>query len=266
MCDDYDGLVLEELVEILHNDLLVVGVQRVGRLVEEEVRRVLVRRAGNQYPLFLPGAKAVAVNTDLRVVAQRQAFNPIAYVRHIRSLPHARHVRSLVAQANILSDGVGEDVALLHHATALPAPCALAVILDLHPSERDCPLHRRVETKHHLQHRGLTAAGGTHNGRDLAVRDLQGDSVQHFRGMGALILESHVIELNVSAFWDVAYLLRTRRLLVITVMDLTEALHGDVRVLILPDEGNELAHWSVKLADDVREGRHHTEGHVAVDD
>ena len=68
----HDRLVLEEPVEALHDRAFVVRVQRVGRLVEEEVLRILVGGPRDQKPLFLPDAQSVSVGTDLRVVAQGQ--------------------------------------------------------------------------------------------------------------------------------------------------------------------------------------------------
>ena len=68
--DDDDGLVFEQAVEVLHDNLLVIGVQRVGGLVEEEVRGVLVGRAGYQYALnTINSDPAYADKTDVEKAA-----------------------------------------------------------------------------------------------------------------------------------------------------------------------------------------------------
>lgn len=67
--DDDDGLSLEQPLQPLHDRPLVVGIERIGRLVEKEVFGILVGGAGDQQPLLLPRAQPVSVGTDARVVA-----------------------------------------------------------------------------------------------------------------------------------------------------------------------------------------------------
>lgn len=135
---DYDdGLVFEQTVQVLHDGLLVVRVEGIGGLVKEQIRAVLVCCPSDEYALLLADTEAMAVGSDLRVVSERQFFYPLADIGNFRRLPDPLHVRNLITEGYVLRDAVREDVALLHNAAALPAPGALAVVLQVNPSECD---------------------------------------------------------------------------------------------------------------------------------
>ena len=70
--DDDDGLATVERVEILHDGPFVVGIERVGGLVEEDVIGTLVHRTGDEDALPLSLAQSHAVTAYLRVVLQWQ--------------------------------------------------------------------------------------------------------------------------------------------------------------------------------------------------
>ena len=51
--DDDDGLATVERVKVLHDGPLIVGIERVGGFVEEDVARILVHRTGDEDALTL---------------------------------------------------------------------------------------------------------------------------------------------------------------------------------------------------------------------
>ena len=68
VCHDHHRLSLVELVQVLHDFLLVVRIQRIRRLVEEQELRVLIDRPGDEQALSLPLADAVALHTYFGIV------------------------------------------------------------------------------------------------------------------------------------------------------------------------------------------------------
>ena len=80
--DDDDGLALIELVEVLHDGPLVVGIKGVGGLVEEDVVGILVHRTGNEDALPLSLTQPHAVTSYLRVVLQWQRHHIVVDARY----------------------------------------------------------------------------------------------------------------------------------------------------------------------------------------
>lgn len=67
--DNDNSLATKKGFEVLHNFPLIIGIQGIGRLVEENVIGIAVRCAGDQDTLFLTGAQSVTVCTDAGIVA-----------------------------------------------------------------------------------------------------------------------------------------------------------------------------------------------------
>ena len=58
MSNNHNRLALVELIQVLHDITLVVGIKRVGRLVQEDIVRILVNRYLYQDALLLKMAES----------------------------------------------------------------------------------------------------------------------------------------------------------------------------------------------------------------
>ena len=118
MSHDDRRLSAVKLLQVVDDEPLVAGIQGVGGLVEEQESRILVHRTGYQDALPLSLADALPVGPDDRVVLQGQAFGHLGDVGSPRGLLHAGIVYVVVVQGDVAGDGLGEDIAVLHHHSA----------------------------------------------------------------------------------------------------------------------------------------------------
>ena len=99
--DDDNGLATVERVEILHDGPLVVGIERVGGFVEEDVVGILVHRTGDEDALPLPLAQPHAVTSYLRVVLQWQRHHIVVDARYLCGLQQTFLVNVAVVNSNV---------------------------------------------------------------------------------------------------------------------------------------------------------------------
>ena len=99
--DDDDGLATVERVEVLHDGPLVVGIERVGSLVEEDVVGILVHRTGDEDALPLPLAQPHAVTSYLRVVLQWQRHHIVVDARYLCGLQQTFLVDVTVVNSDV---------------------------------------------------------------------------------------------------------------------------------------------------------------------
>ena len=102
--DDDNGLATVERVEILHDGPLVVGIERVGGLVEEDVVGILVHRTGDEDALPLPLAQPHAVTSYLRVVLQWQRHHIVVDARYPSGLQQSFLVDVAVVNSDVAGD------------------------------------------------------------------------------------------------------------------------------------------------------------------
>ena len=122
VCHDDYRLVLEEQVQVVLYGLFVVGVERVGGFVKEQIVRVAVDGACYQQALLLPLAQSLSGVAYFRVVFQRQRFNEVAYVCHFHGIEHPFLVDGLAVGSDVSGYGVAEYESFLHHHSAMLAP------------------------------------------------------------------------------------------------------------------------------------------------
>ena len=84
--DEY-GFAFVELVEVVHNDFFIISIERVGRLVKEDVFRVFIHGACYEYSLSLPLANAASFHANLRVVTHREGIYEVADVSNADCMP-----------------------------------------------------------------------------------------------------------------------------------------------------------------------------------
>jgi len=264
--DDHGRPLGEEALHVLHDGALVVGIERAGRLVEEDVLGVLVDGPCDEDPLPLTLAEPVTVAADLGVVVQRQPGDELVDVGDPGGLEQLLEIDDLVGERDVLGDGVVEDVTVLHDDTALLAPEIGVVALEVDVAELDGALAGPVEAQQQLDQRGLAAARGADDGGGLAVGNGERDVVEDFLGDGAFVMEIEALDGEVAVLGHGRQLLDVLGLLIVLAVDLTEPLEGELGVLGGADEAEKLGDRAVELTDDVGDGHHHAQGHLALDD
>jgi hypothetical protein len=104
---------LREAVERLLDESLGLGVERAGRLVEDQDRRVAEDRASDRDPLLLAAGEAVAALADDRVVSLRQARDQVVDAGRLGGRLELLVGRVRLREAQVVPDGGVEEVGLL---------------------------------------------------------------------------------------------------------------------------------------------------------
>ena len=84
------------------------GIERCGRFVEQDDRRILDQRACNRDALALAAGELHAVLADLSVVALREAHDEIVRMRGFRGGDDLCLAGAQLAERDVLADGAAE--------------------------------------------------------------------------------------------------------------------------------------------------------------
>ena len=162
--DGDDGAALHETVELLLDDRLHFGIERRGRLVEDEDRRVLENEAGDGDALALAARELDAALADQRVVAG--AATLIDQVRdEIAGLGAAGGFGDLVvgglgpAIADVVANGAMEERGVLRDDADLRAQAFLRDLGDVLAVDEDATPLEVVEAQQQIDQRRLAGAG-----------------------------------------------------------------------------------------------------------
>ena len=85
MSHNHNSLALIEHIQVLHDTSLIVGIERVGRLVKEDIVWILIHRPCNQDTLFLSLAQTYAITSNLGIEFQRQSHYVILDASYLGS-------------------------------------------------------------------------------------------------------------------------------------------------------------------------------------
>ena len=113
MGDDDHGAAAHGFVERLLHGGFGFGVERGGRLVEKQDRRIAHQRAGDRQPLALAARKRHAVLADRRLVALRLCRDEVMRIGKPRRLLDLGIGRFRPAIADIVADRALEQIGLL---------------------------------------------------------------------------------------------------------------------------------------------------------
>src|SRR3984893_9301506 len=113
MGDDDGGTVLAEMLDRLLHLLLRFGIKRRGSLIEQDDRCVLEQRAGHRDALALATGELCTVLADWRVIAEREAHDEFMRASRLRGLDDLVFRRALLAEGDVLADGVAEQIDIL---------------------------------------------------------------------------------------------------------------------------------------------------------
>ncbi|CDZ89761.1 putative 6-pyruvoyl-tetrahydropterin synthase [Rhodococcus ruber] len=195
--DDHQGrTVAGQVADHLEHLADQFGVERGGRLVEQDHGRAQREGAGDGDPLLLPTGQLFGVVVDLvadadpveQFAGERLDLGAVAALRGDRRLDHVLEHGQVREEVEVLeheSDArpLTEDVPLAH-LVQLVAPAAVA---DEFAVDADRAAVDLLEVVEGAQQGGLAGAGGAEDHRDLALADLQVDTSQDLEGSERLV-------------------------------------------------------------------------------
>src|SRR5258706_116892 len=147
---------LKLLHRVVHQ-ALAVDVERTGRLVEQQNLRPLVQSARQQEPLLLPARNARAHVANERVKTHGHRRHLVEHRRHLRALLHPSHVGPRVEEADVVDDGPGKELIVLHHRADHVAPAAKPQVRQGHAAHAHLADLRVMDAENQLQERRLAA-------------------------------------------------------------------------------------------------------------
>ena len=171
--DDEGGAAIAQLVDRQLDALLGFDVERAGRFVEHQDRRILEDRAGDGDALALAAGKLRAALADHRIVAR--AFRQDEVVRRGR---HRGGVNAMIvgvgaADADVLFDGAVEQPRILEDAGDRLAQRPARDRARIDAVDQDAPLMRVVDALQQVDERRLAGARRTDDRNRLAGIDLE---------------------------------------------------------------------------------------------
>ena len=207
--DDERRAVLRQLVERMLNFRLGQAVQRRGRLVQDQHRRVFQENARDGDALLLSAGQECAAFADVGVEAVRHCQNVVVNFRPFRGLHDLVHRRVGPSVADVFQNGVGKQKYLLLHDADVLAQAVLRQIAHVMAVYQNGAIGHVVKARDELAERGLAAAGWADDRDGLTRLDVQRHAVQNVQLL--FICERHV--LHVDPALDVVQLQRVRLVL-----------------------------------------------------
>ncbi|GIX66205.1 hipothetical protein [Babesia caballi] len=207
------------------HQLLGGAVHRRHGLVQNQAGRVAQQGAGEADALPLARREQRAVPADLGAVLAGQRLDEVVDLARRRRRRQLLVGGTLVAVAQVLLDGHGEDQGVLvHHGEDLAAQPARTQLTQVGAVQQDAALSRPVERREQVRGGALAHAVGSDDGHDLAGLDPEADVAQD-GGLGAVVVaEGHVLELE---FASHGVQLPALILGVLQVMDFVNAVERD---------------------------------------
>ena len=108
--DDDRGAALAEFGDRLLHVVLGFGIERRGRLVEQDDRRILDQRARDGDALALPAGELQAVLADRGIVAIREVRDEIVRVRRLGGGDDLRLAGAEFSERDVVADATAEQV------------------------------------------------------------------------------------------------------------------------------------------------------------
>ena len=194
--DDEGGAARHQRLERLLDARLRRRVERAGRLVEDQDRRVLEQRAGDGQALALAARQGRAALADQGVVALRLAHDEVVRLGERGRLLDLGLRRIGPADPQVVADGAVEQRRILeHHADV----AAKRFELDVAMVEAVDADRARLRVPHAVQqrHRGAFAGAGLPDQRDgRARRNVQAE--MHQCRPLAVVGEAHILEIDIA--------------------------------------------------------------------
>ena len=174
----------------------VCGVQRRGRLVEDQDRRRLEDGAGDRHALLFAARQFQPALADHGAVAVGQLGDERADLRQIGGARHLFGLGVGAAVADVVGDGVVEQHRVLRHHADRGAQAFLRHVADVLPVDQDRAALDVVEAEQQPRDRRLAGARRADDGDGLAGRHLEADALQDLPLR--IVGEMHVAELDLA--------------------------------------------------------------------
>ncbi len=177
---------------------LALRIQRRGRLIQQQDRRIAQNRPRDRHTLPLPARQPHPLLAQERVEPLGQLGEEPGMRRH-RRRPHLGVRRIGAPIADILPAIGAEDHRVLRHHPDQPAQRRQLHRGDIHPVDQNPPRGGIVEPLQQLKDRRLPRARRPHQRHRLPRRDLSRKRVQRGGVRPRRIAETHPLEANLAA-------------------------------------------------------------------
>ena len=131
MSHNHNSLSFIEFIQVLNDASLVVGIERVGRFVKEDIVRILINSPCNQNALFLTLAQSHAITPYLGIELQRQRHYIILDASYLSCFQQPFLVYVAIVNGYVSCNTLREDNAILHDNATLSAPPFLVELVDV---------------------------------------------------------------------------------------------------------------------------------------
>ena len=182
--DRHHGLALHQPVQAFLDRGLDLAVERAGRLVEQQDRRVLQHHARDRDALALAARQLDAALADVRVVAVPavrigQALDELVRLGAPRSRHHLRIVGVRAAVEDVVAHRAMQQRGVLRDHADLRAQAVLRDVGDVLPVDQDAAALDVVEAQQQVHDRALAGARAADQADLLAGPDVQREIVDH---------------------------------------------------------------------------------------
>ena len=238
-----------------------------GGLVEEQDARPAVERAGEQDALLLAPGEHRSHVSDQGVVLHRHRGDVVVHRGEAGARLNALRVRGVGEEGDVLGDGAGEELVVLHHARDQRAVSAEAEAREWHAVDLYRAADGFEQAEQELHQRGLAAAGRADDRDRLARIHLEAHAVQH-RRVGLAVAEAEAAHRDPALYRFVRRRIevRCRRGLLRAQGDIGDALHmqaEEAELDQLLDQAREALH-ELRLVGDEREQHADGEGRTGA--
>ncbi len=192
VCHDDYRLPIVEIRQVFDDRPFVVGVKGIGGLVQEDEHRVLVNNSCNEDALPLSLTDTLSVLSYHCVVSQRQGFDVVCDVCHTGSVADALDVGFVVRYGDVSRNRIREQIALLHHRSALASPPTEIVFIQIGIAYFYASIQWFIESQKEFDERCFSAPTSTYNGCHLAIGDGEVDVGENVRLTVAVVFEREV--------------------------------------------------------------------------
>jgi glycosyltransferase involved in cell wall biosynthesis len=177
--DHEHGAARDQLLDRVLHQALALGVERAGRLVEHQDRRVAQDRARDRHALALAAREARAARTDLGLEAVGQRVGELVDVRRARGREDLLVARIEPPVADVLADRAVEQEWLLRDDRDWSSSEARRAVAQVDAVDGDPPIGRIVEAQQQIDERRLARAGAPDDRHDLARARLEARRREH---------------------------------------------------------------------------------------
>ena len=187
------GAAAHEVVEGLLHQVLTLGVECRGGLVENENGGILEYGAGNAQALPLSAREVGAAVAYVGVKSLLGGHDEVVGVGNLGSVHYLLVGSTVDAEGDVVVDGVVEENGLLVHIAHEGTQVVLGELPDVGAVDHDRALLHVVEAWQQVGQRCLAAAALSHQGHGLAARYVEVDAVDHPL---LAVAESHALVLD----------------------------------------------------------------------